>query len=208
MLRYSAAVVSVFALLTGVGCQSPYAGDRLAATGAVLGGLGGAAIGSQSGKALPGAAIGAALGTIGGAAIGDSIDEQAARNRAVIEQRVGRQMSGRVTHADVVAMSAAGLGDQVIITHIRAHGVAQPVDAQSLIMLKQNGVSDGVLAALQNPGPPPLGHVQPTHVIERAGPPVVIRERVYGPPPRWRHYYRCGPPPRRPGWAVGFSVGN
>ncbi len=49
--------------------------------GAVIGGLGGAAvggiIGSQSGRGLQGAAIGGALGAAGGAAIGNSRD----RNR-------------------------------------------------------------------------------------------------------------------------------
>ena len=48
--------------------------------GAVIGGLGGAAvggiIGSQSGRGLEGALIGGALGAAGGAAIGNSKDRQ------------------------------------------------------------------------------------------------------------------------------------
>jgi predicted lipid-binding transport protein (Tim44 family) len=52
-------------------------------TGAVLGGLGGAAvggiIGNQSGRGLEGAAIGAGLGALGGAAVGDAQDKRNAR---------------------------------------------------------------------------------------------------------------------------------
>jgi uncharacterized protein YcfJ len=48
--------------------------------GAVIGGLGGAAvggiIGSQSGRGLEGALIGGAVGAAGGAAIGNSKDRQ------------------------------------------------------------------------------------------------------------------------------------
>jgi len=48
--------------------------------GAVIGGLGGAAvggiIGNQSGRALEGALIGGAVGAAGGAAIGNSKDRQ------------------------------------------------------------------------------------------------------------------------------------
>jgi uncharacterized protein YcfJ len=51
-----------------------------AQTGAVMGGLGGAAvggiIGAQSGRGLEGAAIGGALGALGGNAIGNSRDQQ------------------------------------------------------------------------------------------------------------------------------------
>ena len=51
-----------------------------AQTGAVMGGLGGAAvggiIGSQSGRGLEGAAIGGAIGALGGNALGNSRDQQ------------------------------------------------------------------------------------------------------------------------------------
>lgn len=51
-----------------------------AQTGAVVGGLGGAAlggiIGHQSGRGLEGAAIGGALGAIGGNAVGNAQDQR------------------------------------------------------------------------------------------------------------------------------------
>jgi outer membrane lipoprotein SlyB len=69
------AVVAV----TGVSCGPN------AQTGAVLGGLGGAAvggiIGNQSGRGLEGAAIGAGAGALGGALIGDSQDQRNAQAR-------------------------------------------------------------------------------------------------------------------------------
>ncbi len=49
-------------------------------TGAVLGGLGGAAVGGivghQSGRGLEGAAIGGAVGAVGGALVGDAQDKR------------------------------------------------------------------------------------------------------------------------------------
>ncbi len=69
------AVVAV----TGVACGPN------AQTGAVLGGLGGAAvggiIGNQSGRGLEGAAIGAGAGALGGALIGDAQDQRNAQAR-------------------------------------------------------------------------------------------------------------------------------
>lgn len=54
-----------------------------AQTGAVVGGLGGAAlgglIGHQSGRGLEGAAIGAGLGALGGNAIGNAQDQRNAQ---------------------------------------------------------------------------------------------------------------------------------
>lgn len=66
--------ITATALFTS-SCSSPGA-----QRGAVIGGLGGAAvggiIGNQSGRGLEGAAIGAGLGALGGAAIGNSQDRR------------------------------------------------------------------------------------------------------------------------------------
>lgn len=62
------------------------AGGPNSQTGAVIGGLGGAAvggiIGNQSGRGLEGAAIGAGLGALGGAAIGNAQDQRNNQRRA------------------------------------------------------------------------------------------------------------------------------
>lgn len=64
------AAISIVSCATGPNAQ----------TGAVIGGLGGAAVGgivgSQSGRGLEGAAIGGAIGALGGSAIGDAKDRQ------------------------------------------------------------------------------------------------------------------------------------
>lgn len=69
--------LSVLALaLSGVSCAT----GPNAQTGAVVGGLGGAAlggiIGHQSGRGLEGAAIGGALGAVGGNAVGNAQDQR------------------------------------------------------------------------------------------------------------------------------------
>jgi hypothetical protein len=182
-------------------------GERGTLFGGLVGAGTGAAIGQQSGNPGAGAVIGTAVGALTGGAIGDGIDEDVARNRAEVEARMGRQMAGAVTPEDVVAMTQAGLSDDVIATHIRAHGVAHPPQVNDLITLRNQGVSDNVLKALQSsPGPQPSAAYAPQ--------PVIVEERIYpsyrpywGPPPPFWYGYRggYGPPRRRPGYSVGFS---
>lgn len=181
------------ALAASVGCRSPYAGDRLAGAGAVVGGVTGAALARQN--PLAGALIGATVGGVTGAVVGDSIDEAEARNQALIQERIGRQMTGTVTYQDVVTMTRAGLGDSVICTHIKNHGMSNPPTADDLIQLKQQGVSDAVLTAIQQPPPRPVN-------VVRGGPPVIVEERVYGPPPYWYHHrHHCEP---RYSWGIEY----
>ncbi|PQO37731.1 hypothetical protein DTL21_07245 [Bremerella cremea] len=190
-------------LLAGsVGCRSPYYQDKLALIGAGTGALAGAAIGNASGHSAGGAIIGGIVGATAGGAVGSHMDEVEARNQALIQERLGRSVEGATTYADVIAMSNAGLSDQVITTHIRRHGVAQVPQAQDLIYLKSNGVSDAVIGTLQAP--------PPTEVVRTVAPPppraVIVEEYHYGP-------HCWGPPPRRhvhhhhPGvsWGVSFS---
>lgn len=195
-----------------LGCRSPYYADK----GAALGGLGGAglgaAIGSNSGNTAEGAIVGAALGAVTGAIVGDAVDADVARNNAEIQARMGRQMSGAVTTTDVVAMSQSGLSEEVIATHIRANGVAQRPQAGELITLKNQGVSDRIINAMQTA--PTAGQMQVATPVYGAPTPVVVEE-YYGPPPvvympprpiyyHPRHCYPP-PPPHRVGWSVGFS---
>jgi uncharacterized membrane protein len=170
------------------GCRSSSYGDKGALFGGLLGAGTGAAIGQRSGNPVAGALIGTAVGAITGNAIGEGIDEDVARNRAEVEARMGRQMSAAVTPEDVVAMTTAGLSDDVIAAHIRAHGVAQPPQVNDLINLRNQGVSDNVLKAMQSsPGP------QAAVARASGSSPVIIKERVYVPPP---YYDSCwGPPP-------------
>ena len=207
-MKLTSARASVVLLLTlaAVGCRSPYRSDQ----GALVGGLGGAGlgaiIGKQTGNTGAGAVIGAAAGALTGAAIGGELDEIDAHNRAMIEQQLGRRVSASaVTMHDVVAMTQAGVGEELISTHIRVHGVAAPPSAQQIIELKNAGVSDRVIQAMQTATPPPPPGPPP-------GAPVIIEEHYYGGP---RPYY-YGPPAfwggyrhrRGPAWSVGVGVGG
>lgn len=168
--------------ITSSGCRSPYHQDRLAATGGVAGAIAGAAIGEANGNPAAGAVIGTVVGAITGSAIGESMDESEARNQAIIEQQLGHQLAGATSFEDVIAMSQANLGDTVIITHIQNHGVFTHPTAHDLIHLKNSGVSDSVLSALQNPPQPRT----PVKTVAAPAPrPIIIRERYHD--PYWCH---------------------
>ncbi|MEW4453658.1 glycine zipper domain-containing protein [Bremerella sp. JC817] len=183
-----------------LGCRSPYHQDQLGLVGAGTGALAGAAIGSASGHTAGGAIIGGLVGATAGSAVGAHMDEVEARNQALFQQRLGRTLEGQTTYDDVIAMSKAGLSDQVITTHIRRHGMAQIPSAGDLIFLKNNGVSDVVISTMQNP---------PVEVVTAPAPrTVIVEEHHYGPywGPDWHHhhYRHCRP---RPGvhWDVQFG---
>lgn len=203
MFRSRLALILAAALLTALssGCRSMSYGDKGTLFGGAFGAGTGAAIGAKSGHPVEGALIGTAIGAITGSAVGNSIDKDVARNRAEVEARMGRQMASAVTPQDVVAMTQAGLSDEVIATHIRAHGVAQPPQVNDLILLRNQGVSDHVLKAMQtSPGP------QTALANAPGAAPVIIQERVYAPPP---YYGPCwGPPPPYFGFRYGHHHGH
>jgi hypothetical protein len=182
------------------GCASPYHADRGALFGGLLGAGTGAIIGNAVGDPLAGAAIGTGVGALSGAAIGSGMDEVEAKNRAQIQAQLGRQVvAGAVTMQDVINMTRAGVDEPLIVTHIQAHGSAQPLTPTDLIALKQAGVSPNVIQVLQNT--PPRVMAQAVPVSYAAPAPVIVEEVYYGHP-----CYPCYPrhhcPPRM-GW--GFS---
>jgi hypothetical protein len=198
-----AALLPVFVpiVLLAAGCRSPYYADRGAALGGLTGAVAGAAIGDHNGEAAAGALIGGAVGALTGAAIGDSMDQEVARSQAIIQQRMGRQIVGAVTIPDVVAMTQAGLGDSVIVTHIHANGVGQRPQAGDLIYLKNQGVSEAVINAMQQTPPPQIISAPPP--VQ----PVIVEEYYYGrpyPSPYWHHHHHH----RRPGVRWGFTYHN
>jgi len=199
------ALLAILVPCLTIGCTSPYHADR----GALVGGLTGAGVGALVGNAVgntgAGAAIGAGVGALSGAAIGSEIDETEARNRARVEQQLGRLVAtGAVTIDDVVAMTKGGVNEELIVNHVRAHGVARPLQASDLIMLQQQGVSTRVIAAMQEP-PAPKIVAQPAPqpvIIERTPPPVIVAPYD----PYWRGPYPpCYHRPR-PGVSWGISV--
>lgn len=176
-------------VVAACGCASPYRSDQGALLGGLLGAGAGLAVGEATGNPVGGALLGAGLGAVGGAVVGGSLDEIEARNRAQIEARLGRPVPATaVTLPDVVAMSRAGVQEDVIITHIRTHGVAQSLQTNDLISLQMNGVSPRVIQAMQAP-PLPAAVPGPALVAGPPPPPVVIERHYWGDP--W------GPPPFR-----------
>jgi hypothetical protein len=198
-------VVLMFAMAGG--CRSPYYADRGALFGGAAGAGLGAVVGSAVGDPAAGALIGAGAGALTGAAVGSSLDEIEARNRAQIAAQMGREVrAGAVTMADVVAMSQAGVGDQLIITHIQHNGMAAPLSSNNIVSLKNAGVSEPVIQAMMAPP------VRQAAAVAPAPAPVIIEERVYAPPPPvwvyrdpcfyrpWHHHHHG------PRWGFSFST--
>jgi hypothetical protein len=216
------AIGVTLATTVSAGCQTP----NYQRNGTILGGLGGAglgaAIGNKSQNALAGGLIGGAIGAIAGNAVGEGIDQ----DRAAVQQQAAQQgyaqgagmqaARGAVTPQDVIAMSRAGLSEDVIATHVRTNGVTQQLQVNDLIYLRNQGVPDSVLQAMQQaptsqarynaaytaslPPPPPPRPVVVEHVYPAP---------VYYPGPYWggyyhHHYHR--PPPGHVHW--GISIGR
>jgi hypothetical protein len=204
----SSLIVVLLALLAA-GCRSPYYADRGALFGGLTGAGVGALVGDAAGNTAAGAVIGTAVGALTGAAVGENIDADVARSNAEIAARMGRQMQGAVTPQDVVAMTQAGLSDDVIVTHIRANGLAQPLAVNDLIGLRNVGVRDGVINAMQQIPPRAAQFAQVSQPIAAYPyapypPPVVVAPPYYptwGPPPPAGFYYSRGPR-GRVGWGV------
>ncbi len=191
---------------SSIGCNSPYHRDRGAAMGGLAGAAIGAAIGEHNDNPLAGAAIGTVAGALTGAAIGDAVDADIARNNAIIEQQMGQRLAGAVTVPQAIAMSQSGLSPEVINTHIRANGVAQRPTTDDLIVMKNQGVSDVVVNAMQSQ--PPVTALPPGAVPSR---PVVVEEHHYwGRPVPYRpahfhHHHHRRHHGSRVGWGVSFT---
>lgn len=192
-------------LLVSGGCASLSYGER----GALLGGLGGAGVGALIGEASgqpgAGALIGGGVGALTGGVVGSAIDEVDAKNRARIEQQLGRQLAaGGVTVNDVVAMVESGVDPDLVVNHIRSNGMQRPLQANELITLQQQNIPKHVIAAMQTtPVASPAAAAGPVTYAAAAPQTIVIQEPCYGPPPVIIHHRRpCGP---RVGWGMSFS---
>jgi uncharacterized protein YcfJ len=128
-------------------------------TGATVGGLGGAgfgaAVGAATGRPVAGAVIGGLAGATGGALIGNTVDrdEQHARDvqqaQAVAAAQAQAQAQRAMGIADVIQMTRAGQSEQIIINQIHNTGSTFQLTQSDLNMLKDNGVSDAVISAMQ-----------------------------------------------------------
>ena len=83
-------------------------------------------------------------------------------------------------------MKQNGLSDDVVINHVRQNGVQRRLEVADVISLHQQGVSPGVITAMQQAS---TASVQPVAPL-RYGSPVIVEEYHYVAPPYYhRPYY-------------------
>lgn len=127
-----------------------------AATGGALGAVAGAVIGHQSRHAGEGALIGGAVGAVAGALAGNAIDRVEQKSQSGTACGSAGTCSGRrLTVADVRAMAAAGVPDEIIIQQIRATGSRFALSAGDIIELHKQGVSSAVIKFMIETGTTP-----------------------------------------------------
>jgi hypothetical protein len=178
------------------------------ASGTFLGGAMGAITGAIIGgkhhagqDALIGAGVGAVTGNLLGRSKDANDERRAAQGAAAVGQMNQQAVAMAVTDSDLVQMTRAGISEDVIISTMRSRGARVDLSPQSVIALRQQGVSDRVVLAAQQmgagsgyvAGAPPYG---PTVVSEVPPPPTVIvapayRPYYYGYYPRPYYYGHC-----------------
>lgn len=191
--------------LLPAGCVTPMNHTQSGTVGgAGLGAVAGAIVGQAVGAPGAGAAIGAATGAVTGNLVGQAEDAREERDYAWAQaQSASAQATAdarALTEGDVLTMVQNGVGDGVIVQAIQSRGCRWEGTPQAIIRLKQQGVSDAVLNAMQRA--PARGTVVREVVMPGpvyVTPPPQNGVIILGPPPPPPRY--CPPPHRRgPGW--------
>lgn len=157
--------------------------------GGAVGAITGALLGGRHDRGA-GALIGAGVGALTGNVLGrskDAADERhAAAGVAAVAYANQQAAAQAVTNYDLVRMTQAGMGDDLIVSTMRARGARLDLSPEGLIALKQSGVKDRVLLAAQElrggvmPPPMPL-----TSIVAEPVPAAVL----VTPAPCWRPIY-------------------
>lgn len=207
---FSTTIRCYFLLFIGLaisvtGCQTVGPGTAAGgAFGTFAGGLTGAAIGSKDGKTSEGALVGALTGGTLGAVAGNAVDRQVERENFEFQQGQAQQRLGAVSQSQILQMTQSGLSNDVIARQIQTQGIVRRPTTDDLINLKNQGVHDSVILAIQNASvagaqlPPTYIH-QPVEIVRQ---PVYVES--YGFPPRRAYIPKrrhCGP---RAGVSVRF----
>ncbi len=120
--------------------------------GGAMGAITGAVVAGRKDRGA-GALIGAGVGAVTGNLLGrskDAADERRAANGAMAVGQMNQQaVAMAVTDSDLVQMTRAGISEDVIISTMRSRGTRVDLSPQSLIALRQQGVSDRVVMAAQ-----------------------------------------------------------
>lgn len=141
--------VGIMALLAG--CET---NQTRVAEGSVIGGVVGATaggiIGHQSGHGLEGAGIGAAAGAVLGGVIGSQIDKPGQKNQATATPANQQASSAnQMSLQQIVDLTKQGAHEDVIIDKIRLTNSKYNLTADDITYLKNNGVSQKVINAMQ-----------------------------------------------------------
>ena len=181
-------ILTVAALGLGLtGCQNPDGTQNNTGGGMLLGGAMGALTGAAIGGSHHGgqdALIGAAAGAVAGGLIGNSMDrEQAARLRSQSPQTYARLDQGQpISVADVKALAASGVNEEVILSQIKASRTIFHLNAGDIIDLHQSGVSDKVVNYMINT-PSTVSAAPGPVLVQQAPPPYPVETVVVSPGP-------------------------
>jgi surface antigen len=130
-----------------VGCSTMNNTERGALTGGAVGGILGTGIGMATGHPGAGAAIGAGVGALTGGAIGNDVDRQDRRQAKAAAEYAARNPPLSIN--DVVQLSQSRVSDSVIVGQMDSSGSNYNLSTADLQYLHQQGVSDGVVRAMQ-----------------------------------------------------------
>jgi len=148
MKKFFAVGLVILFMAAVMGCQST---KTNAVEGAVIGGVLGAAaggiIGHQSHHGGEGAGIGAAVGAVSGAIIGSQIEKKQVGQ--VPSQQAQAQNPSQMSMQQIIDMSKQGVHEDAIVDKIRLSNSRFTLSADDVNNLKQQGVSQKVINAMQ-----------------------------------------------------------
>jgi hypothetical protein len=182
-MRYMTLSVLAVAGLLLAGCETPYGRPNRAATGALIGGGFGAAAGALSSRHHnTGAIVGGAVGALAGGLIGQSMDIEAAQRERLEAQAPQTweriQQAQPLGLADIKALAAAGVSDDVIISQIANSQTVYHLSTADIIDLKNSGVSEAVIDYMINT-PTMVAESEPsTVVVSPPQPPTTVVQGV------------------------------
>ncbi len=211
MKQYRNLIATAIIGLSITGCVTPQGRPDNTATGALTGAAVGAVIGSTARNPGAGAAVGAAVGALAGGAIGHGVDQQQEAQEAQYRAQAQQQEmedTQPLTIDDIISMSQARIGDDLIISQIRNSRTVYHLKTSDILDLKRTGVSERVIDFMINT-PDEIRSAETERVAGTPPPPPMVEPVVMAPGPgyfwmsgawlwfdggwRWRHGYWRGP---------------
>ena len=139
--RWLAGAVLPVVLVSG--CQSMNSTEKGAVAGGGIGAGTGALVGHAVGNTGAGAVIGGLAGALVGGAVGNDIDKEKEREARLAAAPPPLQLT------DVASMAQQHISDGIIVNQIRTTGSVYQLTADQIVWLRQQGVSEPVIAEMQ-----------------------------------------------------------